>query len=556
MVAIIFLARFMRRFFRSASLLLLTVVVPFHASAATVSELLTVRDEAIVTRGAFIKAAIRVLKVSTDSKQTTNLTYTRPVPKNLQPYVRTAESRGALAHWGKDLRLTSGITRGDALLFLVKIQKLTPSGSKLTTFGDVEKDSAMEDAVRVAIERNWTEPDRLNLFGVKRVLQGDEARLLLRKIIGETGHSIETGPGGEATVQSITIRYKKKEIPQLPENDLLRTVWQLLNEQYLYTDKINDKNAAYKAAEALVNSVGDPYTTFMRPIDAKNFQEQIDGEMSGIGAQVEFKDNILTIVSPLNGSPALKAGLKSGDQIIQVDGKTLSGLTFVEAVQLVRGPQGSVAALRVRRDGTEFDMNVTRDIIRLPEIDISYQNEIAIVRLVQFGQTTERELRELLEKVQTNNPKGLILDLRNNPGGLLHAAEIVVSNFLPKGSGVAVIRSKNEEFTEVTVDNPTIKDDVKLIVLINKGSASASEIVAAALQDAKRATILGEKSFGKGTVQQIVEFRDGSSMKMTIAEWLSPKKRMINGVGVSPDIEVPGSDDRDEQLLRAIDMLR
>lgn len=546
----------MRRFFRSASLLFLTIIIPLHASAATVSEALTTRDEAAVSRGAFIKAAISVLNVPLESQKSRETTYKRPVPKNLQPYVRSAGSRGALAHFGKDLKLTSGITRGDALLFLVKLQKLEPSGSKLTTFGDVKTGSDLEDAVRVAIERNWTEPDRLNLFGVKRILNGSEARLLLRKITGETGRNIETGPAGETKVPSIVIQYKKKDIPQLPENDLLRTVWQLLNEQYLYGEKINDKDAAYKAAEALVNSVGDPYTTFMRPADAKNFQEQIDGEMSGIGAQVEYKDNVLTVVSPLSGSPALNAGLKSGDQILQVDGKTLAGLTFVEAVQLVRGPQGSTVTLRVKRDGTEFDVKVTRDIIRLPEIDISYQNEIAIVKLVQFGQTTERELRGHLEKVQTNNPKGIILDLRNNPGGLLHAAEIVVSNFLPKGSGVAVIRSKNEEFTEVTVDGPTIKEDVEMVVLINKGSASASEIVAAALQDAKRATVLGEKSFGKGTVQQIVEFRDGSSMKMTIAEWLSPKKRVINSVGVSPDIEVPSSDGRDEQLLRAIDMLR
>jgi carboxyl-terminal processing protease len=158
--------------------------------------------------------------------------------------------------------------------------------------------------------------------------------------------------------------------------------------------------------------------------------------------------------------------------------------------------------------------------------------------------------------LQTRNPTGIVLDLRNNPGGLLHAAEIVLSNFLPKASGVAKILSREGDYTQTTVDPPTIDKDIPMVVLVNKGSASASEIVAGALQDAKRAKVVGEQTFGKGTVQQIIEFRDGSSMKMTIAEWHTPGGRVIEGEGITPDVVIANTETRDEQMLKAMELLR
>jgi carboxyl-terminal processing protease len=178
------------------------------------------------------------------------------------------------------------------------------------------------------------------------------------------------------------------------------------------------------------------------------------------------------------------------------------------------------------------------------------------VKLVQFGSLTEKELRSLMTDIQAEKPAGVILDLRNNPGGLLHAAQLVLSNFLPKGSSIATIAARSQKYDDVTEDEPTIASTVPVVVLVNGGSASASEIVAGALQDYKRATIVGEKTFGKGTVQQIVEFRDGSGLKMTIAEWLTPKGRKIDGVGVTPDVVIALSTDRDEQLLKAVSIIR
>jgi len=539
-----------QRFLQRAAVFTLTIVVPFTSSAATVTEVLKVKDDANVSRGEFVRAAVSSLGLTLDSKKSST-TYTRPVPKALLPYVNTAQKQGALTVFGKDLSLSKAITRGEAVTVLVQLQKMKPV-SRTATFTDVTKGSDMEAAVRVAVEKDWIKPVRSNLFGSARTLTGAEAKKLLKKVTGSSATSID----GNENLPTFTIQVKKREAAELPESELLKTVWQLLNDEYLYQEKIEQKEAGYKAAESLVNSLNDPYTIFMRPVDAQQFNETMEGEISGIGAQVEYKDNALTVIAPISGSPAMEAGIKPGDRITAVDGTSLAGLNLIQAVQKIRGLKGTDVKLSIKRDNNEIEITVTRNIVQMPEIEISFQNDIAIVKLVQFGQKTDRELRDLLKDVQAQNPDGVIIDLRNNPGGLLHAAEIVVSNFVPKGSAVAVIKSKSEEFTEVTVDEPTIKADVPVVVLVNKGSASASEIVAGALQDHKRATIMGEKTFGKGTVQQIVEFRDGSSLKMTIAEWLTPKGRKINGTGVEPDQLVTAGEGRDEVLLRAIDMLR
>ncbi len=543
------------RLLQRCSVFFLLIAVPVSAFGATVSETLKTPDDETVTRGDFLRATITVLGVPVERSSASGTVYKRPVPRSLQPYVRTAEKYNAIGFLGQDLSLSKAITRGDALQLIVHLQKLEPSGIDVT-FSDADSGSQLEKALRVAVERNWMQPVRANFFGAARTLSGREAKLLLRKVTGEKDAKIETGPAGEPRTNAVIIKFKKRELPQLPQNQLLQTIWQFLSEQYLYNEKIDAKEAAYRAAEAFTESLGDPYTTFLRPANAKELQDQIGGEVTGIGAQVEYRDNKLIVVAPITGSPAEKAGIKAGDEILMVDGKSLADLTLLEAVSKVRGPVGSQVVLRISRNGSEFDVTVTRSSIKVPEIDISFQNDIAIVKLIQFGQTTDRELRSLLMDVQTRNPKGLILDLRNNPGGLLHAADIVVSNFLPKGSDVAIIKSRDKQYAEVTADPPTIDPTVPVVVLVNKGSASASEIVAGALQDAKRATIMGEKTFGKGTVQQIVDFTDGSSLKMTIAEWLTPLGRKINGEGVHPDVEVAASDARDEQLLKAIDSLR
>lgn len=533
--------------------IILFLILPFDASAASATDLLRTPDDASVSRGEFIRAAVNALELPLKDDRKP-LLFKRPVPAALNLAVRAALARNALQVFGEDLLLSRPVTRGEALFVLMRLQGFKPGTIKVG-FPDVQKGSTFEQAVQIAIEKGWMEPVRSNFFGTERTLSGREARVLLRKVMGENDASPDMIEG-DRKIPTIVIRMKTREKRPLPQEDMLKAVWQLLNEQFLYADRIKDEESAYRAAESLVQSVGDPYTTFMRPVPAKEFQDRLDGEVSGIGAQVEYKDNILTVVSPIRGSPAEKAGLKPGDQILSVDGVTLDGLDFLNAVSKVRGPKGSIAKLHVRRNGGEMDIDVIRDIIKVPEIEISFQGSVAVVKLVQFGERTRNDLRSLMIDVQSRRPGGIILDLRNNPGGLLNAADVVISNFLQQGSPVASINYSDKSYIETMADAPTIEPEVPVIVLVNKGSASASEIVAGALQDSKRAKILGEQTFGKGTVQEIVEFTNGASMKLTVAEWKTPAGRKIDGVGITPDVIVPTSDGRDDQMLRALEMLR
>lgn len=547
----------------ASSLFVVSLLVPASLFAAQASEVLTTPDSVSVTRADFLKASIRMMNITL--KNNVQLQYRRPVPVSLQPYVKTGLAYKALP-FGNELNLAQKITRGQAIYMLVQFAGLTPVRPYTASYKDVGTDAVLKNAIQVALEQQWFAPESATSFGVDMSLNGKDARALLDAAVfsalpeakpssSSSSSARPTGRRSTSSVPTITVTVTK---PQnvLPDQEMLQAVWQLLTNQYLYNQKLDAKEAAYKAAEGIVESLNDPYTMFLRPAPAQEFKDQIGGQVTGIGAQVEYKDNILTIVAPIAGSPAEKAGLKPGDKILEADGLNITNIGFLESVSKVRGPKGTSVKLHIDRGGEKIDIVVMRDTIKLPEIDVSFQGSIAVVRLSQFGETTDRELRGMLEDVADQNPTGLILDLRNNPGGLLHAADIVVSNFLPKGSVVAHIVSRSGDTPEKTRDEPTINSNVPVVVLVNKGSASAAEITAGALQDAKRATVVGEQTFGKGTVQQILQFRDGSELKMTIAEWETPLRRKINGVGVKPDYIVPANDARDDQMAKALELLR
>lgn len=533
----------------SAAMLFL---IPFSLCAASVADVLKTPDASSVTRGEFIRATVKLLAVPGGAEA--KLPYRR-IPKSLEPSVSAAFARGALATFGKELYPSQPITLGQALEVLTILKGLTAEYT--ATYRDVSSASAsLKQAVQVALDQQWAEPKSALIFGVKDVLTGKEARILLRKMMGEGG-AVEDN-SEEDGVPTIRIEFKSpgsQPAGELPKSQILEALWKIVSDDYLHADKISQDEAAYQAAEGLVKSLNDPYSTFYRPAESRDFQTRINGEVSGIGAQVEDRDGVLTIVSPLTGSPAEKAGLKPNDEILAVDGVSIIGLTYEEAVGKVRGPKGSSVKLHIRRNGSEFDVSVVRDTIKVPEIDVKWQEQIVIVKLLQFGKLTDTDLRSIMEGVAKQKPQGVILDLRNNPGGLLHAADVVASNFLPAGSSVAIIKSRTGEKTDTTEFPATIGDGVPLVVLVNGGSASAAEIVAGALQDAGRATIVGEQTFGKGTVQEILEFSDHSSLKLTIAEWLTPKRRKIDGIGVKPDVIVPTSE-RDDQLIKAIEIIK
>ena len=560
----------MRTLTRSITLLFIGLALAGPAAALSPAETITVPDEGLVTRGDFIRASVRALgvPVTENAVGLDALPYDR-VPKALAPYVWAAHVNGALTIFDSELLLARGITRGQAARIVYALSS-EPTISAVS-FRDAKEGTDLGKAVGYVIHEGWLSPIEEDYFGATRMLTGKDARLMLRKMAGEDDMMVIPGKDGPQRVQrpqvrdtaskpqrqTVRVQYNRATPYKLPKHQILETIWEMVQEEYLYDGKINQEEAAYSVAEALVESLDDPYTTFLRPVKNENFQSQIGGEITGIGAQVEDRDGILTVVTPLPESPALKAGILPNDQILSVDGVSLTGMNFVEAVDHVRGPKGSTAHIVVRRNGGELEITVIRDTIKIPEIDVKWQENIAVVRLIQFGKRTDTELRGMMTEIQSKNPQGIILDLRNNPGGLLHAADVVLSNFVPVGSDVAQINAKRGTHTSRTTDPPTINDNTPLIVLINEGSASASEIVAGAVQDHGRGRVIGTKSFGKGTVQQVVEFTDGSSIKMTIAEWYTPSGRRLDGHGIDPDIEVKQSEgERDEQLLKAIELLK
>ncbi len=539
--------------------IIFSLMLPSAASAVSVTGLLNARDAQTVTRADFIRAAVKAAELPLPKESVVPYD---TVPEALLPYVRAAHAREALkvfAKEGRKLRFTQGIKRGEAVEFLGILLQIPPTGSSdaaAKKFTDAVT-PADRSTVSLALERSWMKPTSETVFGLKRPLRGKEGTMLLSRAFQLPG----AGAPETETLSNPVIRVKVQGISlePAPKADVLETVWNLLRRNFLYRDRLTVEGAGDKAIEGLVNSLGDPYTVYLPKQKSEDFKVQMKGEVEGIGATVEMTGGVLRIVSPLRGSPAEKAGLKPKDEILSVNGESLRGLTLDDAVRKVRGPKGSAALLKIRRDGREFEVTVTREKVVIPEIEIVEDRNVSIVKLLQFWDTTDKKFLQTMAEVQSGNPRGIILDLRNNPGGLLHAAGVVTGAFLPKNSPYVSIMESDAITTEHTGDEPTVNALVPMIVLINKGSASASEIVAGALQDAKRAKVVGETSFGKGTVQQVTQFTDGSSLKYTIAEWKTPLGRKIDKLGVTPDVVVtndgapPG---RDLQMEKAMELLQ
>ncbi len=543
------------------SIFLLTILVPLNTFAAgSVADALATPDIRPVTRGDFVRAAVKLFAIPLPGMRESTMAGVQPRWKQ---YVKAAKDAGALVVFGVDAGsgttiaadLTQTITRGEALSMVTILKHLSPD--RIVSFNDVAKGSLMESAVSVAIQESWMLPTSKLVFGVNRTLDGATARLLLRKIVGEQlpdpTQTVDPGVRERVVIDVPTA----PSAQDMPKEDIFREVWNLLIQQYMRRDDIDANDAAYKALEAMVDSLNDPYTVFYRPVAAEQFQSQLEGEITGIGVSADFQSDALVVVTPLTGSPAEKAGVKAGDRIIEVDGISLKGSDMTKAISLVRGKKGTTVKLVIQRGDMTFDLSIVRDVIVIPEITVKWQDKVAVVNISQFGEITGRDIRGTLTEIQKQKPTGIILDLRNNPGGLLDVANEVTSNFLPQDSLMASIATHSSTFEERTLAEPSVDPSVKVAVLMNKGSASASEIVAGALQDSKRAFIVGEQSFGKGVVQNVNTLSDGSILKVTIAEWITPGGNHIDKKGITPDVKVENREGgRDDQLLEALKLLK
>lgn len=346
-------------------------------------------------------------------------------------------------------------------------------------------------------------------------------------------------------------------------------VWYLLEDKYVVTDeksKITDEEKLWGAISGLVDSYNDPYTVFLPPVENEEFQENIDGNFEGVGMEVSMKEGFITVVAPLKNTPAEKSGIKAGDIILKIDDSSTAGVSLDEAIAMIRGKRGSTVTITVARDGSDepIVIPIVREVITIPTIDTDFRDDgVFVISLYNFNSNATRLFRNALREFIVSGSDKLILDLRNNPGGFLDASIDISSWFLPTGK-VIVRESFGGDVEEKVFRSKGYKisdEDFKMVVLIDGGSASASEIVAGALGEHDVATLVGEKTFGKGSVQELVKVTEGTSLKVTIARWLTPNGTSISEGGLEPDIVVEnvdnesGKEGTDEQMEAAVQIL-
>lgn len=341
--------------------------------------------------------------------------------------------------------------------------------------------------------------------------------------------------------------------------------WNTLESRFVQTHGTSTaptaKDKIWGAIQGLASSYGDPYTVFMPPVEAEQFQDDIRGDFQGVGMEVGIKDGTLTVVAPLKGTPAERAGLRSGDLIIAIDDTSTDGMSTDQAVKLIRGEKGTTVTFTIFRDGESSKISVVRDTITVPTIETATEDGVFIISFYSFTANSSQLFAKAIGEFRTSGTTKLIIDLRSNPGGYLESAVSVASHFLPKGAVVVTedYKGKQENVVHRSKGIGGIPKGTNVAILIDQGSASASEILAGALQDDEVATLIGTRSFGKGSVQELIDI-NGGALKVTIALWLTPAGRTISDGGLTPDIEVPYTpEDReakaDPQKARAIEFL-
>lgn len=384
---------------------------------------------------------------------------------------------------------------------------------------------------------------------------------------------------------NITVSNKQPPNPNMEVDfSVLWTVMDKLEANYYDKTVIDPQEMLNGAVTGLVASLGDPYTTYLPPAQNEDFKETLAGQFEGIGAELGVEENKIIVVAPLDGSPAKEAGLRAGDQILKVDDEVILGWTINQAVDKIRGPKGSNVLLTVvhKTEENQREVAITRGTINVDSVfmwtkkaneidEINAQDlpeamrdqQIAYIRLSQFGDRTNQEWLQMVNDLNLKinmgeDIKGLVLDLRNNPGGYLTDAVFISSDFIPVGETVVMQEDSKKNRIELKTERKGLLPDIPLVILVNRGSASASEIVSGAMRDHERAILVGEKSFGKGTIQTAEDLGGGAGLHITIAKWLTPNGTWVHKEGLTPDVEVAIDEkdpSHDAQLEKAIEEL-
>lgn len=364
-------------------------------------------------------------------------------------------------------------------------------------------------------------------------------------------------------IPQITVVNQQSVANQQLDFSLFWKVLETLPQKYLDKSAIDSQRILYGAISGMVRSLGDPYTVFLDPKQNEAIKSELAGSFEGVGIQIGYdKEKRLVVIAPLSGTPAARAEIRARDLILKINDKVTFDMTLPEAVDLIRGPAGTRVRLVLQHQGDDktYEREIERAKIDVKSVELSFKdNNIAYVKVTRFGEKTDSEWDNAVSEIEKKKARGIIVDMRNNPGGLLASAIHLSADFI---SGTVV----KQQFSDSSVQSLSADHSGKLlrtplVALVNGGSASASEIFAGAIQDNGRGKVVGEKTFGKGTVQDVVDYAGGSGLHVTIAKWLTPKGKSINGDGITPDviIEEPENrqpDERDPQLEKALELLR
>ena len=353
--------------------------------------------------------------------------------------------------------------------------------------------------------------------------------------------------------------------PEEIDFSLFWEAYHKLQEKFVDKGKFDIQKIIYGAISGMVKSLEDPYTVFLKPEETKRFIEDVKGTFEGVGMEIDIRKGQLQVISPLEGTPAQSAGLRAGDKIIKINDKPTMDMTIEEAVNLIRGPKGSEVTLTIFREEWEKtkEIKIVRAVIEVPSLKWEIKNEnIAYLKLYQFSEKASFDFRIAAIEILASPCQKIILDLRNNPGGYLEVAQEISGWFLKRGEIVVIedFGARKERNIYKAQGNASLVG-FPVVILINQGSASGSEILAGALRDNRDILLIGEKSFGKGSVQELERLSEGSSLKITVAKWLTPKGELITDKGLEPDIKVEMTEEdyeegKDPQLDKAIEIIK
>ncbi len=386
-------------------------------------------------------------------------------------------------------------------------------------------------------------------------------------VIGVFAIGVYLGYNNRPEVQKITGVLDKTPPPNFSDVDFeyFWKVWNIVESKYVASGEVNRKDMLWGAISGLVSSLGDPYSVFFPPKEAEVFESSVRGDFEGVGMEIGMNEGVLTVIAPLKGTPAEEAGIKAGDKILKIDATSTADINIDEAINLIRGEKGTFVTLTVLRKGEDqpLEIKVKRDVIQIPVLNTEQKEDgIFVISLYNFSSHSAEDFRQALREMVQSGSTKLILDLRGNPGGYLDAAVDICSWFLPAGDIVAREAFGNGDEQLYRSRGYDIFKNLPMVILVDQGSASASEITAGALSEHGIAKLVGQKTYGKGSVQELVDnIGDGSSLKITIARWLTPNGKSISKEGLNPDVSVEITKDdiangKDPQMDKAIEILK